>query len=139
MKKFSRLYEDEYAQKGKKRSLMHISKIYACWVYVSDLKSSKEFYEKIGFSVKCIDGDWIEFDTGQTVFAILQRPKEKGAVRAEKTWIMFEVTDIKRTQKELLCKNVKLVGSIRKEKYGKLLTFEDPDGHWLELYERKSS
>lgn len=115
---------------------MHINKIYACWVYVSNLKRSKEFYEKIGFTVKCIDSEWIEFDTGQTVFAILQRPKEKGKVEPEKTRIMFEVADIKSARDELIRKNVRLVGSIRNEKYGKLLTFEDPDGHWLELYEQ---
>ena len=36
---------------------------------------------------------------------------------------------------ELKSKNVKIIGNIREEPYGKLLTFEDPDGHWLEFYQ----
>ena len=32
---------------------------------------------------------------------------------------------------------VKLIGGVREESYGKLLTFEDLDGHWLEFFENK--
>lgn len=32
-------------------------KIYACWIYVSDLQKSKQFYQDIGFEVKLTDGD----------------------------------------------------------------------------------
>ena len=35
-------------------------KIYACWIYVSDLRKSKQFYQDMGFEIKLIDGDWIE-------------------------------------------------------------------------------
>ncbi len=35
-------------------------------------------------------------------------------------------------------KQVKLIGAIRSESYGKLLTFEDPDGHWLEFYQKRA-
>ncbi len=89
-----------------------VNRIYACWVYVSDIQKSIDFYQRIGFSIKCIDNDWVEFDLGETVFALLKRPVEKGNVIPQKTRIMFEVDD------------------------GKLLTFEDPDGHWLELYQQ---
>lgn len=34
-------------------------KIYACWIYVSDLQKSKQFYQDIGFEVKLTDRDWI--------------------------------------------------------------------------------
>ena len=40
-------------------------KIYACWIYVSDLQKSKCFYQDIGFEVNLTDGDWIEFDLGK--------------------------------------------------------------------------
>ena len=99
---------------------MKIKRIYACWIYVSDLQRSQEFYRNIGFDIKVVDGDWIEFALGETSFAILKRPESKGEVVASKTRIMFEVEDI-----ELA----------RDEPYGKLLTFEDPDGHWLEFYQ----
>jgi metallothiol transferase len=113
-----------------------ITKIYATWVYVSDLERSLDFYQnKIEFRFKLKDGDWIEFDLGETVFAILKRPVEKGAVIPQKTRIMFEVDDIEQHKNRLLGIGVKLIGEIRNESYGKLLTFEDPDRHWLELYE----
>lgn len=115
---------------------MNPVKIYACWVYVSDLQKSKLFYQSIGFQVKLTDGDWIEFNLGETSFAILRRPPYKGAVRASKTRIMFETDDIELVYAELKDKGVRTVGGIRTEPYGKLLTFEDPDGHWLEFYQR---
>ena len=57
---------------------MKVKKIYACWIYVSDLKKSIRFYQNIGFELKFIekDGAWAEFDTGETSFALLQRPDE---------------------------------------------------------------
>ena len=96
---------------------MKIKRIYACWIYVSDLQRSQEFYRNIGFDIKVVDGDWIEFALGETSFAILKRP------------------DIELARDELKSKNVKIIGNIREEPYGKLLTFEDPDGHWLEFYQ----
>ena len=70
---------------------MKIKRIYACWIYVSDLQRSQEFYRNIGFDIKVVDGDWIEFALGETSFAILKRPESKGEVVASKTRIMFEV------------------------------------------------
>lgn len=113
-------------------------KIYACWIYVSDLQKSKCFYQDIGFEVKLTDGDWIEFDLGETSFAILQRPAHKGSVVASKTRIMFETDNIELVYEELKEKKVKMIGEIRAEPYGKLLTFQDPDEHWLEFYQRIS-
>jgi len=115
---------------------MNPRKIYACWIYVSDLQKSKQFYKDMGFEVKLTDGDWIEFDLGETSFAILQRPAHKGDVIASKTRIMFETDNIELVYEELKNKGVKTIGEIRTESYGKLLTFEDPDGHWLEFYQR---
>ena len=116
---------------------MKIRKIYACWVYVSDMAQSVRFYQDIGFTVKFVekDGAWVEFDLGETSFALLQRPEEKGKVQPRKTRIMFEVARIEEMQEHLISLGVKRIGSIRKEPYGKLLTFEDPDGHWLEIFE----
>jgi len=115
-----------------------INKIYACWIYVSDLEKSIRFYQNIGFELKFIDGNaWAEFDMGETSFALLQRPAEKGAVRPAKTRIMFEVNDIEEMRQHLISLGVKLIGDVREEPYGKLLTFEDLDGHWLEFFENK--
>ena len=114
-------------------------KIYACWIYVSDLQKSKQFYQDIGFEVKLTDGDWIEFNFGETSFAILQRPAHKGDVIASKTRIMFETDDIELVYEELKNKGVKTIGEIKTEPYGKLLAFENLDGHWLEFFENKKA
>lgn len=102
---------------------MKPKKIYACWVYVSDLQKSRQFYQNIGFKVKLTDGDWIEFNLGETSFAILKRPECKGEVVPQKTRIMFETDNIELVYEELKDKGVKTVGEIRTETYGKLLTF----------------
>lgn len=115
---------------------MKIKRIYAYWIYVSDLQRSKKIDRNIGFEIKAIDGDWIWFALGETSFAILKRPESKGEVVESKTRIMFEVEDIELVRDELRSKNVKIIGNIREEPYGKLLTFEDLDGHWLEFYQR---
>jgi metallothiol transferase len=115
-----------------------IKKIYAVWVYVSDLGTSIDFYQhKIGLKIKFQNEDWIEFDLGQTSFAILKRPVEKGAVVSQKTRIMFETDDIETFYKIGVESGIKFIGQIRNESYGKLLTFEDPDGHWLEVFQNK--
>ncbi|MDO4763381.1 MAG: VOC family protein [Flavobacteriaceae bacterium] len=116
---------------------MTIKKIYACWVYVSDLEISKAFFQKLGFDLKFQQEDWIEFNLGATSFAILKRPAEKGKFIPQKTRIMFEVDDMESLYEELKRKGIHFIGSIRNENYGKLLTFEDPDGNWFELFEGK--
>lgn len=116
---------------------MNIKKIYACWVYVSDLEASKDFFENLGFVLKFKQDDWIEFDLGATSFAILKRPPEKGSVVPQKTRIMFEVEDIKLMFNSLVANKVTIIGDIRNEHYGKLLTFEDLDGNWFEFFENK--
>lgn len=107
---------------------MKTKKIYACCIYVSDLQKSKQFYQDIGFEVKLTDEDWIEFNFGETSFAILQRPAHKGDVIASKTRIMFETDDIELVYEELKNKGVKTIGEIRTEPYGKLLTLKTPTG-----------
>ena len=107
---------------------MKTKKIYACWIYVSDLQKSKQFYQDIGFEVKLTDEDWIEINFGETSFAILQRPAHKGDVIASKTRIMFETDDIELVYEELKNKGVKTIGEIRTEPYGKLLTLKTPTG-----------
>lgn len=116
---------------------MFIKKIYACWVYVSDLEVSKIFFERIGFVIKFQERDWVEFNLGATSFAILKRPAEKGAVKPQKSRIMFEVENIEVIYQELIYKEVPIIGEIRYETYGKLLTFEDPDGNWFEFFENE--
>lgn len=114
-----------------------IQKIYATWVYVSDLERSVEFYrDRIGLPVKFRTHDgWVEFDLGETSFAILQRPTGKGPVVPQKTRIMFQTHNISADKERLHEAGVAWIGDIRRDSYGRILTFEDPDGHWLELFE----
>lgn len=113
-----------------------IKSIFAVWLYVKDLSQSRNFYENIlGLKFKFQDQAWVEYDLGQTTFAILQRPADKGPIKPQKTHIMFQVDNIANFKQILQQYSVKLISEIRNEPYGKLLTFEDPNGHWLELFE----
>jgi metallothiol transferase len=112
-----------------------IKKIYAVWIYMMNLDESKKFYEDIiGLKFKFRKGNWIEFDLGETSFALLQRHRNE-PLQPQKTRIMFQVDDIKTMQKRLEENGVRVIAGIRNHSYGKLLTFEDPNGHWLELFE----
>jgi len=113
-----------------------VKKIYAVWVYAKDLDESRKFYENVlGLKFKFQQEGWIEFDLGETSFAILQRLAEQGPLKPQKTRVMFQVDDMQAMKNILIDNHVKVMGDIRNEVYGKLLTFEDPNGHWLELYE----
>lgn len=119
--------------------MCEVQKIYAVWIYVKDFKESRDFYEGIlGLKPGYKEGEWLEYDLGETKLAILQREPEQGSLKPQKMRTMLQVDDIASMKERLLEHNVKLVGDIRDEGYGKLLTFEDPNGHWLELFEPAS-
>lgn len=114
-----------------------VQKIYAVWVYVNDAGKSRAFYEQVlGVKPRFQDNGWIEFNTGETTFAILERPKEKGRLKPAKTRIMFQVADVRKKEKELQKQGVKIVNKMD-EPYGIIVTFQDLDGNWLEFYEPK--
>lgn len=116
-----------------------LSYIYAVWVYTSNLERSVDFYRnKVGLSVRALSGDRADFDLGVTSFAVLRRPPDKGPVFPSKTRIMFGTDDLKSLQEKLAGQGVTFIGGIREEADGCLLTFEDPDGHWLEVYQKRS-
>ncbi len=119
-------------------SYQPVQRIYAVWTYVSNAEKSKPFYEKVlGVKSRFQDNGWIEFATGDTTFAILERPKDKANLRPAKTRIMFQVADIAGKEKELIAHDVKIMHKME-EPYGTIITFEDPDGNWLEFYEPKA-
>lgn len=112
---------------------------YAIWIYVSDLERSKIFYQdKIGLNPKFQHEDRIEFDSGTTSFGIMQRSPEKRKISPGKTGIVFETKDIKRFHNGAIDRGIKLIGRIRNEDRGCFLTFEDPDGHWLDIFQSYS-
>lgn len=112
-----------------------ITGMYAKWVYVSDLEKSLAFYrDLLGLSIKFQNSGWVEFDIGEkTSFAILL--KERGVVASEKMRIMFTTNNVQKAVDKLSQAGVILPKGIREESYGKLLTVQDPDGHWFELFE----
>ncbi len=97
-----------------------------------------DFYQnKIGLKLKFRNDGWVEFDLGTTSFALLTRPEEKRKVVPVKTRIMFETENIQAFYTRALALGIVCIGGIREEEYGSLLTLEDPDGHWLEIYQDK--
>lgn len=117
--------------------MQQVQKIYAVWTYVKNIEESITFYENIlGVKPRFQDNNWVEFDTGETTFAILERSAEKGVFKPQKTRIMFQVANIAQKEMELKTHNIKVVNKMV-EAYGTIITFEDPDNNWLEFYEPK--
>ena len=72
-----------------------IEKIYAVWVYVKNMEESRNFYEKVlGLKFKFQQENWLEFDLGNTSFALLKKSKEEDEVKPQKTRIMFQVDNL---------------------------------------------
>lgn len=82
----------------------------------------------MGLKFKFQEGDWIEFDLGETSFGLLRWNKNE-KLEPHKTRIMFQVDNIGIMRKKFKENGVKMIGGIRNESYGKLMTFKDPNGH----------
>ena len=112
--------------------LMGVTKMYAAWVPVRSLQESRKFYEhSLGLTFKLQDEHWIEFDLHGTSLGLLHQEQ----VEPCKSHIMLQVDNLQQMHQELTKQGVRIVGKIRIEPYGKILTIEDPNGHWLELFQ----
>ncbi len=113
-------------------------------LYVSDFDQAYTFYKDVlQLSVKMQQGTYVEFDTGQTTFAINTRDsvrEEIGLIvphETEKTAtfeVAFTVEDVAQTTDILRAKGVQIVKEPVTKPWGQTVAYiADPDGHYIEI------
>lgn len=113
-------------------------------LYVSDFDQAYTFYKDVlQLSVKMQQGTYVEFDTGQTTFAINTRDavrEEIGLIvphETEKTAtfeVAFTVEDVAQTIDILRAKGVQIVKEPVTKPWGQTVAYiADPDGHYIEI------
>lgn len=110
-----------------------ISKIGVIVVYVNNLTTTRAFWEKqIGLKVRFADREWVEYNLGNTSFAIHTK-KKPTASRPINAYIHFQVPNIRTAVKDLEKKGVLFTKNIVEAPFGWLAPFKDPDGnkYWL--------
>lgn len=113
-------------------------------LYVSDFDQAYTFYKDVlQLSVKMQQGTYVEFDTGQTTFAINTRDavrEEIGLIvpyKTEKTAtfeVAFTVEDVAQTIDVLRSKGVQIIKEPVTKSWGQTVAYiADPDGHYIEI------
>ena len=113
-------------------------------LYVSDFDQAYTFYKDVlQLSVKMQQGTYVEFDTGQTTFAINTRDsvrEEIGLIvphETEKTAtfeVAFTVEDAAQTIDILRAKGVQIIKEPVTKPWGQTVAYiADPDGHYIEI------
>lgn len=109
------------------------------FIYVNDLKASREFYEKrVGLRVLEEDADAVKYDAGEIILA-LNRAGDYGIKlaprRDDSSMIVFHVDDIDAMRTALEARGVEFSGATERYDIGATAVFYDLDGHCLCLYE----
>ena len=104
---------------------------------VKDIKASKEFYEKLGYSVfhGDIEQNWLILKNETSTIGLFQGMFEKNILTFNPGWDsnannLDAFTDIRELQKNLKDKGLKLIKEVDKNTSGPgSLTLLDPDGN----------
>lgn len=102
--------------------------------FVSDMDKSVAFYRDVlGFKVKNESHKWTEFDTEGTTLAlhladVSGHPHTHATMPAGHCHIGLTVQDITAFHKEITAKGVKCIQPPKKEDFGSLAIYADPDG-----------
>jgi lactoylglutathione lyase len=103
-------------------------------IFVSDMDRSIAFYRDVlGFPVRHQSHKWTEFDTGGTTLALhladaSGHPHAHATMPAGHCHVGLTVPDLDAFHKELVGKGVKCLQPPKKEDFGSLATYADPDG-----------
>jgi catechol 2,3-dioxygenase-like lactoylglutathione lyase family enzyme len=114
------------------------SRIVYLFIYVSDVRASRRFYEdKLGLRLLEADDDSAMYDCGTCVLALQTAGRwnvDLPVDRDNSTDVVWMVDDMEATQKALEARGVKFVAPVWYE-VGGIVDFYDPDFHWLTLYQ----
>jgi len=117
---------------------MTVKRLQNAYVVTHDMERAVAFYkDAMGLPVKFQDGTkWAQFDAGGTNFS-LSSPEEaaEGAMGAV---LIFEVDDIADAGITIEKNGGEVLGSRDMGDHGRVLSFRDPDGNLVQLFQRVS-
>jgi predicted enzyme related to lactoylglutathione lyase len=110
-----------------------ISQIAAVWLPVTDIGRAVAFYrDTLGLDVIEHDGDWAEVTAGDQRIGLNASEAPAGGGGAV---IAFGVDgELEQTVQDLTAAGVEFPGDISDHPWGRIATFNDPDGNDLQLY-----
>lgn len=118
---------------------MPISRIQNAYYVTSELSAAAAFYrDALGLKLKFQDGEkWAQFDAGGGNFS-LSSPEEAaaGAVGAV---VVFEVTEMEAMAAKISAAGGAVLGRRDMGSHGRTLTFRDPAGNVVQLFERAAA
>ncbi len=109
--------------------------------WTKDMDAGVGFYRDVlGLPLRARMGeDWAEFDVGGTTVA-LHGTREGHAPPQEGATVVFEVGDLDSVMTALRGRDVTFEGEVNEVPgYGRFVSFRDPDGNMLQIFERAST
>jgi predicted enzyme related to lactoylglutathione lyase len=121
-----------------------IGKLGLVMVVVENMDRSVAFYRDVlGLKPKLQTAEWSELDAGNISVGLHAQSEHLKVHPTESAQFGFYVEDIQKTISELKSKGVHILMPPKKEDFGTLSVFTDPDGYHIQLCqlaaERKSA
>ncbi len=115
---------------------MAVKKLQNAYYVTRDMERAVSFYrDALGLAVKFQDGTrWAQFDAGGVNFS-LSSPAE-AAAGAQGAVVIFEVDDIDVARSRLETAGASVLDTRDMGAHGRSLTFRDPDGNLVQLFQR---
>lgn len=117
---------------------MTVEKLQNAYYVTKDMERAVGFYrDALGLDLMFQDGEkWTQFKAGGVNFAMTSDDEApEGAVGAT---VVFEVDDIATMSASIEGAGGEIFGTRDMGDHGKTLTFRDPDGNLVQLYQRAS-
>lgn len=115
---------------------MAIKKLQNAYYVTENMDRAVAFYrDTLGLGLKFQDGaKWAQFDAGGVNFS-LSSPAE-AAEGAQGAVVIFEVDDLDDSRSRLEAQQATVLDSRDMGAHGRSLTFRDPDGNIVQLFQR---
>lgn len=115
---------------------MPVTRIQNAYYVTSEMEQAVAFYrDALGLSLKFQDGArWAQFDAGGSNFSLSST--DEAAAGAAGAVVVLEVTGMAALAETIEAKGGVIVGERDMGSHGRTLTFRDPAGNIVQLFER---
>lgn len=106
------------------------------WMPVKDIERAKEFYQNtLGLPVVKEDGRWVEFATNSLRIALNGREPQGAGADGGPVLTFQPESGLDETVRRLKERGVDFPADVSEHDWGRVATFQDPEGNELQLYE----